>query len=78
MSSTHAPFQPSSIDARESAFPETQQVTHDRSIGEIISQANNLSPEQIQALAASIFHYADTSVSSLKHFLRDRGIAVRL
>lgn len=30
------------------------------------------------ALAASIFHYADTSVSTLKHFLRDRGIAVRL
>lgn len=30
------------------------------------------------ALAASIFHYADTSVSSLKHFLRDRGISVRL
>jgi cyclase len=30
------------------------------------------------ALAASIFHYADTSVSSLKHYLRDQGIPVRL
>jgi imidazole glycerol-phosphate synthase subunit HisF len=30
------------------------------------------------ALAASIFHYADTSVSELKHFLRDKGIPVRL
>jgi cyclase len=30
------------------------------------------------ALAASIFHYADTSVSSLKHFLRTEGIPVRL
>jgi cyclase len=30
------------------------------------------------ALAASIFHYADTSVSSLKHFLRDQQIPVRL
>ena len=30
------------------------------------------------ALAASIFHYAETSVRSLKQFLRDHGIAVRL
>jgi cyclase len=30
------------------------------------------------ALAASIFHYAESSVSDLKHFLRERGIAVRL
>ena len=30
------------------------------------------------ALAASIFHYADTSVSELKHFLRGKGIPVRL
>ena len=30
------------------------------------------------ALAASIFHYAESSVSDLKHFLRDRGIPVRL
>ena len=30
------------------------------------------------ALAASIFHYADTSVSELKTFLRGRGIPVRL
>jgi cyclase len=30
------------------------------------------------ALAASIFHYADTSVSELKRYLRDKHIAVRL
>jgi cyclase len=30
------------------------------------------------ALAASIFHYAETSVSSLKHYLRAHGIPVRL
>ena len=30
------------------------------------------------ALAASIFHYAETSVSSLKHHLRAHGIPVRL
>src|SRR5438309_3267347 len=30
------------------------------------------------ALAASIFHYAETSVRILKHHLRDRGIPVRL
>ncbi|MEQ1757735.1 MAG: imidazole glycerol phosphate synthase subunit HisF [Vicinamibacterales bacterium] len=30
------------------------------------------------ALAASIFHYADTSVTSLKQFLRTEGIPVRL
>ena len=30
------------------------------------------------ALAASIFHYADTSVSELKRYLRDRSIPVRL
>ena len=30
------------------------------------------------ALAASIFHYAESSVSDLKHFLRHRGIPVRL
>jgi imidazole glycerol-phosphate synthase subunit HisF len=30
------------------------------------------------ALAASIFHYAETSVSSLKRYLRDHGIPVRL
>jgi imidazole glycerol-phosphate synthase subunit HisF len=29
------------------------------------------------ALAASIFHYAETSVASLKQFLADRGIPVR-
>ena len=30
------------------------------------------------ALAASIFHYAETSVSTLKHYLKQRGIQVRL
>ena len=30
------------------------------------------------ALAASIFHYADTAVGDLKRYLRDRGIPVRL
>jgi cyclase len=30
------------------------------------------------ALAASIFHYAESSVADLKGYLRDRGIAVRL
>ncbi len=30
------------------------------------------------ALAASIFHYADTSVSELKRYLRDKNIPVRL
>jgi len=30
------------------------------------------------ALAASIFHYAESSVAGLKRHLRDRGIAVRL
>ena len=30
------------------------------------------------ALAASIFHYSETSVSSLKHHLRSHGIPVRL
>jgi imidazole glycerol-phosphate synthase subunit HisF len=30
------------------------------------------------ALAASIFHYAETSVSALKQHLRERGIAVRI
>jgi cyclase len=30
------------------------------------------------ALAASIFHYAETSVRALKQFLRQRGISVRL
>jgi cyclase len=30
------------------------------------------------ALAASIFHYAESSVADLKRHLRDRGIPVRL
>jgi cyclase len=30
------------------------------------------------ALAASIFHYAETGVRALKHHLRQRGIPVRL
>ena len=30
------------------------------------------------ALAASIFHYQEIQIASLKHFLRERGIAVRI
>jgi cyclase len=30
------------------------------------------------ALAASIFHYADTGVAELKRYLRDRGVPVRI
>ena len=30
------------------------------------------------ALAASIFHYAESSVTDLKHYLRERGVPVRL
>lgn len=33
-----------------SGFPETQHHEHERSIGEIIRQANNLSPEQIEEI----------------------------
>lgn len=41
------------VDPLESSFPETQQQSpNERSIGEIISQANNLSPEQIQEILA--------------------------
>jgi cyclase len=30
------------------------------------------------ALAASIFHYAESSVTELKRYLRQRGVPVRL
>ena len=35
-----------------SSFQETQQLTREQSIGDIISQANNLSPEQIEQILA--------------------------
>jgi len=50
MGSNNPAFQSSTMDARDSHFPDTQQVPHERSIGEIISQANNLSAEQIQQI----------------------------
>jgi chain length determinant protein tyrosine kinase EpsG len=53
MSNTHASsFKASTIEPPESAFPDTQQVSHEKSIGEIIKQANNLSPDQIQEILA--------------------------
>ncbi len=39
-------------DRKEQAFQQTEQVLPDRSIGEIISQANKLSPEQIEQILA--------------------------
>lgn len=36
----------------DSAFQDTQELPRDKSIGEIISQANNLSPEQIEEILA--------------------------
>ncbi|WP_374316873.1 polysaccharide biosynthesis tyrosine autokinase [Aquabacterium sp.] len=44
---THAPF--SNVDA-PNGFQDTEYMPRDRSIGEIISQANNLSPEQIEQI----------------------------
>lgn len=43
-------FQASKMDPRgaSTAFPDTQQVSNEPSIGDLIRQANNLSPEQIQ------------------------------
>lgn len=52
MSIRSSSFQPSSVDPSESNFPNTEQVPRERSIGEIISQANNLSAEQIQEILA--------------------------
>ncbi|MFN4267123.1 MAG: polysaccharide biosynthesis tyrosine autokinase [Aquabacterium sp.] len=52
MSIRSSSFQPSSVDPSESNFPNTEQVARERSIGEIISQANNLSPDQIQEILA--------------------------
>lgn len=52
----HPSFQPSrdpyQQPAPDSAFQDTQELPRDRSIGEIISQANNLSPEQIEEILA--------------------------
>ena len=50
----NSPFQASRFssvqDNPNSEFPETQQVSSERSIGQIISEANNLSPEQIEQI----------------------------
>lgn len=42
----------SQFDHRPSEFPETKVEPKERTIGEIISQANNLSPEQIEQILA--------------------------
>lgn len=44
-----------------------------RDIAEVLSEG-----KADAALAASIFHYGDTTISRLKHLLRDNGIEVRL
>jgi protein-tyrosine kinase len=49
--SSSSNFRPSTL-GDPGGFPETQQLEHERSIGEIISQANNLSPEQIEQILA--------------------------
>jgi protein-tyrosine kinase len=46
------PFHASALNPRESEFQDTQANNPDRSIGEIISQANNLSPDQIEQILA--------------------------
>lgn len=50
MSARSSTFQPSSLGPTDSTFPETENAPRERSIGEIISQANNLSPEQIHEI----------------------------
>ncbi len=52
MSSSHRPFHPSAFTPQSEEFQDTQQLYPDRSIGEIISQANNLAPEQIEQILA--------------------------
>lgn len=52
MSVRTSTFQPSSIDPTDAAYADTQHEPRERSIGEIISQANNLTPEQIQEILA--------------------------
>ncbi|RZI86243.1 MAG: polysaccharide biosynthesis tyrosine autokinase [Rubrivivax sp.] len=46
------PFHASALNPRETEFQDTQAGGPDRSIGEIISQANNLSPDQIEEILA--------------------------
>jgi chain length determinant protein tyrosine kinase EpsG len=46
------PFHASALNPHESGFQDTQTANPDRSIGEIISQANNLSPDQIEQILA--------------------------
>lgn len=43
-------FRASTLGAPSADFPDTQHLDKERSIGEIISQANNLSPEQIEQI----------------------------
>ncbi len=54
MSSPPSPpsFSQSRFDGRNSQFQDTQVGSNERSIGEIISQANNLSPDQIEQILA--------------------------
>lgn len=46
------PFGASQLDYQPSEFPETTQAAEGRSIGEIISHANNLSPDQVEQILA--------------------------
>ncbi|WP_306567659.1 polysaccharide biosynthesis tyrosine autokinase [Aquabacterium sp.] len=51
--SSFQPSQPAPLQAEpHSGFQETQQFSRDQSIGDIIRQANNLSPEQIEQILA--------------------------
>jgi protein-tyrosine kinase len=50
MSHDSKQFHHSKLDVSDSRFPDTQQVTQEPSIGEIIGRANNLSPEQIEQI----------------------------
>ncbi|MGC4062648.1 MAG: polysaccharide biosynthesis tyrosine autokinase [Aquabacterium sp.] len=52
MSSTFHASRYNPMENANSEFQETQQVTNERSIGEIISEANQLSPEQIEQILA--------------------------
>jgi len=45
-------LQPKPQPEASSSFPDTQNLPRDKSIGEIISQANNLAPEQIEQILA--------------------------
>ncbi|AWI54426.1 tyrosine protein kinase [Aquabacterium olei] len=49
---TQKQFSASSLGVNDSRFPDTQQIGGEPTIGEIISKANNLSPEQIEQILA--------------------------